>query len=48
MTFNSVSMPLYIVHVSSVSKKLLMCAFCVIQICGLTEKKEVVEEGGGR
>lgn len=45
VTWNSVSIPLYIVHVSSLSIKLLMSASCVIQSCGLTEKKE--EEGEG-
>lgn len=40
VTWNSVSVPLSIVHVSSVSIRLLMCVFCVIQLCEMTEKRK--------
>ena len=39
-TWNSVSVPLYIVHVSSLSTQSLMCAFCVVSVWIDREKKK--------
>lgn len=43
-TWNSVSIPLYIVHVSSLSTQSLMCAFCVISVWIVRKKKKWLSE----